>query len=94
MPLFASTFALPQANGADSMSTTPPQTPGTRQEASEALQQAFPIGTEVHLKFSPDAEETGAVTGYAGGKVIVHWPDWNREGRYHACSLIPMEGRP
>lgn len=54
---------------------------------------AFPINTRVRLKFSPDAEETGTVTGDTGGKVIVHWPDWNREGKYFACSLITAEGR-
>jgi hypothetical protein len=78
------------------MSTTPPTT-RTRQEASVALPEAlpaFPIGTRVWLKFSSDTRETGTVTGYTRGKLIVHWPDWNREGRYHECSLLKVEDRP
>ena len=80
------------------MSTTQQPTPGARQGASgtqpEALQPAFPIGTRVWLKFSSYTGETGIVTGYTRSKVIVHWPDWNREGRYHECSLLKAEDRP
>jgi hypothetical protein len=80
------------------MSTTEQPTPGTPQGAAvaqhEALQPAFPIGTRVRLKFSPDSDETGEVAGYERGRVRVLWPDWNREGRYHECSLLKVEGRP
>ncbi len=80
------------------MSTTPQPTLGTPQEATEAqpkaLQPAFPVGAGVHLKFSPASGEPGIVTGHAGGKVIVRWPDWNREGRYFACSLLPAATEP
>jgi hypothetical protein len=53
-------------------------------------QQLFPIGCRVLLRYAGN-DETGIVTGYERGKVVVHWPDWNREGQYHACSLIAME---
>ena len=80
------------------MNTTQQSAPGTRQGASgtqpDALQPAFPIGTRVRLKFCPDSGETGTVTGYERGKVRVLWPDWNREGRYHECSLLKAEDRP
>jgi len=88
----------PQADEDDSMSTTQQPTPGTPLSASGtqhgALQPAFPIGTRVRLKFSPDSGETGEVAGYERGRVRVHWPDWNREGRYHECSLLKAEDRP
>ena len=58
-----------------------------------ALQPAFPIGTRVRLKFSPDIDETGEVVGYESGKVRVLWSDWSREGRYHECSLLKVEDR-
>lgn len=56
-------------------------------------EQPFPIGGKVALKYCPDSGEAGIVTGYVKGKVIVHWPDWNREGKYFACSLIPAKDR-
>jgi hypothetical protein len=81
------------------MSTThpPATTIGTPQSASGAqpgaLQPSVPIGTRVRLKFSPDSDETGEVADYERGRVRVLWPDWNREGKYFACSLIPAEDR-
>jgi hypothetical protein len=46
------------------------------------------------LKLNPDSDEPGTVAGYERGKVVVHWPDWNREGRYHECSLLKVEDKP
>jgi hypothetical protein len=72
--------------------------PLARQQAAkaqqEALETAFPIGSRVALKFCPDSGEPGEVVGYERGKACVFWPDWNREGRYHMCSLLKVEDRP
>ena len=54
-------------------------------------EQLFPIGTKVGLRYRPDSGELGVVTGYVRGKVIIHWPDWGREGKYQSCSLIAAE---
>ena len=64
---------------------------GAPQGASGA-QFAFPAGVEVRLKFT-DTRETGIVTVYTGSKLVVQWPDLNRESKYFLCSLIPAEGR-
>jgi hypothetical protein len=53
----------------------------------EALQQLFPIGSRVRLKFCPDSGEPGEVVGYERGKVIVRWHNMGRDGRYMSCSL-------
>jgi hypothetical protein len=59
-------------------------TPGTEQ---------FPIGSLVMLKYCPDSGEVGTVTGFERSRVVVHWPGWNREGHYLACSLLPAENK-
>ncbi len=69
--------------------TSPKQLEGNR-----TAERLFPIGTRIRLRFSPDSGETGEVVGYERGKVRVLWLDWNREGRYMACSLLKTENRP
>jgi hypothetical protein len=55
------------------------------------LEQLFPLGTKVILKFS-SCDEIGIVSGFdRPGMVTVLWPVWGREGKYMACSLIPAK---
>lgn len=58
-----------------------------------SAKELFPISSRVVLRYCPDSGEAGIVTGYVRGRVIVRWPDWNREGKYQSCSLIAMEDR-
>ncbi len=77
------------------MSSTP--APGPSQKSIGArhgeLELTLPIGTKIQLKFSSDTRETGIVTGHTRGKVIVHWPEWDRKGSYHPWSLIALEDK-
>lgn len=52
----------------------------------EALEQKFPIGVKVTLKFCPSGEP-GEVVGFERGRLVVRWPDCERHGRYMSCSL-------
>lgn len=64
--------------------------PGTRPPFGQAqhggLEEQFPVGCQVVLKFCPDS--LGEVVGYKRGRVRVFWPDWRRAGAYFGCSLI------
>ena len=50
-----------------------------------ALEQLFPIGSKVLLRYSASTE-IGQVIGYESGR-LVHWPLWGRAGHYMASFL-------
>jgi hypothetical protein len=56
------------------------------------LEQIFPIGSRVLLRYSGSDEE-GQVARHEHGRVVVHWPLWDREGRYMPSSLALAEDK-
>jgi hypothetical protein len=55
------------------------------------LEQLFPLGTKVMLRFS-SCDEIGKVVGFdRPGSVTVFWPAWNRASHYMPSFLVRIE---
>jgi hypothetical protein len=51
-----------------------------------SLEQLFPVGSKVLLRYSASTE-IGQVIGHESGRTLVHWPLWGRAGHYTASFL-------